>query len=135
MFPFRKEPLKDKNDNERYWNSDQARSTETFGYTYPDIENGKSPEEVREGFANRYRWSRRLSPSDNFELPPKDMEPLDLRQAQVYQYPTGNPLISKIAYTADWEFEQIPESVTAAVQAVSEPGVSKEWFIDVAVEQ
>lgn len=95
LLPFRKYPLSTDNKS-RYWTSNEARDTEVFGYTYPDIadKKTKSADQLRADFAAKYGWSRRLTPFQHFGTPPADMQPLDLGKAQVYQYTSGVPSAS-----------------------------------------
>ena len=82
LYPFR---LTRDQDGDTFWTSDQSRSTTTFGYTYPDIQGISDPDQVKALFETHYEWSRR-TPTQNYKDPPKDMKPLDLSLAQVYQY-------------------------------------------------
>lgn len=90
LIPFRKSPLT-KNPDERYWTPDTAKDTKTFGYTYPDIRDGASVDEIRDTFAQNYGWSRQLTPFQQFGQPPAEMMPLDLSGAQVYSYTKDVP--------------------------------------------
>lgn len=62
LLPFRRYPLStDK--KARYWTSDLSKDPKVFGYTYPDIaDDTKSVEQLRDAFAAKYGWSRRLTP-------------------------------------------------------------------------
>jgi tyrosinase len=63
-----------------YWTSNQSVDTETFGYTYPDIDGIKSdPKAVQKRFKDLYSWARRLTnKADPNVKPPPEMEPIDL---------------------------------------------------------
>jgi tyrosinase len=69
-----------------FYDSDWARDTESFGYTYPDLDGLHSPRTVWREVYNRYIWSIRIAPSSKFSKPPSDMMPLDLNKAQVFQF-------------------------------------------------
>lgn len=73
-----------------FYDSDWARDTESFGYTYPDLDGLRNPREIWSGVYHRYIWSIRTASSSRFTPPPSDMKPLNLSKAQVFQYPGTN---------------------------------------------
>ncbi|KAL8787253.1 MAG: hypothetical protein Q9195_007863 [Heterodermia aff. obscurata] len=82
LYPFRRS----KGDSEtNLWKSTPARSTDTFGYTYPDLQEASGPEEIRTNIRNKYFWSMRTKPWPS-HTPPKGFEPLPVVNAQVFQY-------------------------------------------------
>lgn len=70
-----------------FYDSDWARDTESFGYTYPDLEGSRDPRAIWRGVYHKYIWSIRSAPSSRFSPPPSDMKPINLNKAQVFQYP------------------------------------------------
>ena len=83
LYPFRSSKG---NSELNFWKSTPARSTETFGYTYPDLQEASEVEEIRKNIRNKYFWSMRTKPWPS-HTPPKGFEPLPLVNAQVFQYP------------------------------------------------
>lgn len=73
-----------------FYDSDWARDTESFGYTYPDLEGLRDPRAVWRSVYNKYIWSIRSASSSRFSPPPSDMKPINLNKAQVFQYPGAN---------------------------------------------
>ena len=73
-----------------FYDSDWARDTESFGYTYPDLDGLRNPREIWSRVYHRYIWSIRTATSSKFTPPPSDMKPLNLTKAQVFQYPRTN---------------------------------------------
>jgi hypothetical protein len=69
---------------EKFWSSRGSKSTQDFGYTYPDLVGNAS--QVETAFKNHYSWSVRTASHPTIGTPPADMTPLDLSQAQVFQY-------------------------------------------------
>lgn len=66
------------------WTSMSVKDTAVFGYTYPDVEVGKSAKEVTDSYVQNYNWTtnnRRGTP------PPQNMNPVAVfEKAQVFQY-------------------------------------------------
>jgi hypothetical protein len=73
-----------------YYDSDWARDTESFGYTYPDLDGLRNPRTIWSEVYHRYIWSIRSASSSRFSTPPSDMRPLNLNKAQVFQYSGSN---------------------------------------------
>ena len=70
-----------------FWTSDSAISTETFGYTYPELVGNPSPAAVQKQWDDQYGWARRLTPRADPNVKPRlpEFEPLDLKLAPVFQ--------------------------------------------------
>jgi hypothetical protein len=133
LYPFRKWPLTE-DKAERYWTPDRAWDTQAFGYAYPETAGGKAGDQVRNEFARKYGWSRRLDVNQDFGPPPADMLPLDLSKAQVFDYQSDDspgdiwkPLIPPSFQN------RTEEEVLVAVTTASK--ISQEWYIDVVVER
>ncbi|KAF4334818.1 tyrosinase precursor (monophenol monooxygenase) [Fusarium beomiforme] len=133
LHPFRKWPLTE-DKAERYWTPDRAWDTADFGYVYPETAGGKTGEQVRDEFARRYGWSRRLDVNQEFGAPPEDMQPLDVSKAQVFNYKAGvspgdilKPLIPPQSK------KRSEQEVLSAAAPSSK--FSQEWYIDVVVER
>ncbi|OBS26116.1 hypothetical protein FPOA_00059 [Fusarium poae] len=132
--PFRKWPLVDKSDAEnRYWNSDQARYTTDLGYTYPELANGQTGDKVRQDFARKYEWSRRTTAELFFGTPPDDMQPLQVGDAQVFQYTCGVPS-GDLLKIPDFPVHMMQQQ-TVMTAMTSTPQYADDWYIDVVVER
>ena len=77
-------PFRTAKSPEKFWNSHGSKSTQDFGYTYPDLVGNAT--QVETAFKNHYSWSVRTASHPTIGTPPADMTPLDLSQAQVFQY-------------------------------------------------
>lgn len=139
--------------------------TKTFGYTYPDLERIESDKEaVKDRFQNKYSWDRRLTPFQAIQAPADDMQPLDLKDCQVFKYPAGSkwatefkPLMKQDTQPAktfkrlvsikeekasnfDESAPSAPPESDAPAPIVIGPGeideskVSREWYVDEVVE-
>ncbi|KAF4627308.1 hypothetical protein G7Y89_g10846 [Cudoniella acicularis] len=86
LLPFRSQKGQGKSS---YWNSVASRNWKDFGYTYPDVEDFKTPEQVKAAFREKYVWSRRTV-NQPFGEPPANMKPLDLTHAQVFQFQSAS---------------------------------------------
>jgi tyrosinase len=132
--PFRKWPLVDKSDAEnRYWNSDQARYITDLGYTYPELANGQTGDKVRQDFARKYEWSRRTTAELFFGTPPDDMQPLQVGDAQVFQYTSGVPS-GDLLKIPDFPVHMMQQQ-TDMTAMTSTPQYADDWYIDVVVER
>ena len=131
LVPFRKYPLVS-DPKKRFWTSDLARKTEDFGYEYADLYGkDQSVEQIRETFAKNYGWSRRLTPFQHFGKPPPEMEPLDLSEAQVFQYTSSAKSATQFRRLHPRaEIQPMRQETLAA-----KPTVSHEWYIDDVVER
>ena len=98
-----------------YYDSDWARDTESFGYTYPDLDGLRSIRTIWEGVYNRYAWSFRSATSRKFSKPPTDMMPLNLNKAQVFRY-SGT---SSRSATVDQEGPRSPTSPTSPTARIT----------------
>ena len=132
LLPFRKYPLVT-DPEKRFWSSNLAKEIEVLGYTYPELSNKQSAEQIRESFAKNYGWSRRLTPFQHFGSPTPEMEPLDLSNAQVYQYTSSVESASQfVRLTPRAEIQQVQLSQQTTT---AEAKVSEEWYIDSVVER
>ncbi|KAM5523936.1 Tyrosinase 5 [Fusarium oxysporum f. sp. phaseoli] len=133
LYPFRKWPLTE-DKAERYWTPDRAWKTQAFGYVYPETVGEKARDQVRDEFARKYGWSRRLDVNQDFGAPPADMLPLDLSKAQVFDYQSDDSppefFIPLIPPSLQKRTEQ---EMLAAATPTSK--ISQEWYIDVVVER
>ncbi|GJC86338.1 tyrosinase [Colletotrichum liriopes] len=134
LTPFRKWPLVDNADVEnRYWNSDRARNTKDFGYTYPELADGQTGDTVREDFAKKYEWSRRTTAKRVFGTPPDGMQPIQVGKAQVFQYTSDTPsgdLLKQPGFPVHRMQQQ-----TVMTAMTSTPQYSDDWYIDIVVER
>ncbi|KAF5983153.1 tyrosinase precursor (monophenol monooxygenase) [Fusarium bulbicola] len=128
LHPFRKWPIKPAKED-RYWTSDSAKYTDTFGYNYSETAGGRKGDQVRNEFTRKYGWSRRLDVNEDIGVPPEDMQPLDVSKAQVFLGLPSEDLFRPL----------IPPSIRPSkeqnVLAASTPSskFSQEWYIDVDV--
>jgi hypothetical protein len=160
--PFRRYP---QNSEKRYWDSNLSKDTKTFGYIYPDLEGVESDKEaVKDRFQKKYGWDRRLSPFQEPKGPSDDMQPLDLKDCQVFKYPEGSewakeftPLVKKDTEPAKAfarlvsikeekasHFEEsapskppesdAPAPIVIGPGEIDESKVSREWYVDEVVE-
>ena len=81
LYPFRSEKS---GTASKFWTSDLSRYIKDFGYSYPDFDGMSTPEALKQDFARRYRWSANEN-NGLIMIPPKDMMPIDVSQAQVFQ--------------------------------------------------
>lgn len=130
LYPFRR-AAKTVDEKDRYWTPDRARDTRTFGYEYADTAGKNSRKEVREGFARKYGWSTRRGVNQPLQRPPKEMLPLDVCKAQVFQYTAGDgmgkllkPLIPPLA-----------DEPSVQGSTGDAPTMFQEWYIDLVVER
>ncbi|KAJ1326981.1 tyrosinase [Microdochium nivale] len=134
LTPFRKWPLVDKADaKNRYWNSDRARDTADLGYTYPELADGQTGDTVRQDFATKYEWSRRTTAKRAFGTPPNDMRPVQVGEAQVFQYTSGTPSGDLLKHPGFPVHMMQQQTVMTAM--TSTPQHSDDWYIDVVVER
>ncbi|KAF5586322.1 tyrosinase precursor (monophenol monooxygenase) [Fusarium pseudocircinatum] len=132
LMPFRKSFPDDK-EKQQYWNSDLARHTTDFGYTYPDTAKGQTGDTVRKEFREKYEWSRRTTAKPVFGTPPDSMQPVRVGDAQVFDYKHGTPSgdLFKPPGVAFHEMQQ--QTVMAAMS--SNPQYADDWYIDIVVER
>lgn len=133
LLPFRKWPLVD-NKADRYWTPDRAWDTADFGYAYPETAGGKTGDQVRDEFARRYGWSRRLDVNQEFGTPPDDMQPLEVSEAQVFRYESGVPSGDLLKNLTPPRLQSRSEQDVLAARTPSSK-FSQEWYIDVIVER
>lgn len=67
-----------------YWNANLAQETKTFGYTYKDALG--TADKVKGDFKKLYEWSTRPG-GRPIGVVPDAMIPLEILEAQVFQYP------------------------------------------------
>lgn len=149
QLPFRRAPnasSKDANDRWQFWTCDSARSTDVFGYRYPDTDpfEYRNANQVRQAFADRYSWARRMEPWQKIGDPPAEMQPLKLLGeggAQCYQYKSAPPSFDAIAplelstEVASTMVKTFSQTARDKFLARPKPKVAYEWFIDTVVER
>ncbi|KAG5799174.1 hypothetical protein H9Q69_001806 [Fusarium xylarioides] len=132
LTPFRKSFPKD-GEKQQYWDSDLSRETKDFGYTYPDTAKGQTGDTVRKEFREKYEWSRRTTAKPVFGTPPDDMKPIQVGEAQVFQFTsdTSSGDLFKSPGVPLHEMQQ--QTVMAAMS--SNPQYADDWYIDIVVER
>ncbi|KAJ4248373.1 hypothetical protein NW762_012703 [Fusarium torreyae] len=133
LLPFRKWPLVEEK-ADRYWTPNRAWDTTELGYVYPETAGGKVGKQVRNAFAESYGWSRRLDVNQEFGTPPKEMQPLNVAEAQVFQYTSGIPSRDLLRHLAPPRLQSRSEQDALAATTPSSK-FSQEWYIDVVVER
>lgn len=142
-----------------------SRDTKRFGYTYPDLERIENDKEaVKDRFQKKYGWDRRLTPFQVIQGPADDMQPLELKDCQVFKYPAGSqwakefkPLVKQDAEPAKTfsrlvsikeekasHFDEsapsappesdAPAPIVIGSGEIDESKVSREWYVDEVVE-
>ena len=147
LYPFRKVAGNDK-DEKSWWNSNDSRTTEIFGYTYSELAGTNT--EVLQRVRDMYEWSIPLRNSRSKAKAPKDMEPIDISKSQFFQdkavQPFAHLLLSQsvslsespeLAKRAETILEgSTDESFVAESSIETSPSeYSTEWFIDDEVER
>ncbi|KAH7232954.1 common central domain of tyrosinase-domain-containing protein [Fusarium tricinctum] len=134
LTPFRKWTPGDRVDaKKQYWNSDLARKTADFGYIYPELADGQAGDTIRKGFAEKYEWSRRTTAKPIFGTPPDDMRPIQVGDAQVFQYTSDTSSGDLLKHPGFPVHEMQQQTVMAAM--TSNPQYADDWYIDVVVER
>ena len=67
-----------------FWNSANAWSIDTFGYTFAELQENKTPDALLKAMHDEYQWS--LQKFEKTQPIPEKMKPLDLSKAPVFQY-------------------------------------------------
>ncbi|GME33151.1 Tyrosinase [Neofusicoccum parvum] len=75
LYPFRKPNPKG---DASFWNSDSIRKPETFGYTYPDLQESTDRKSILEQFVAKYDWSTQRQVGSKGTGIPSEMEPVEL---------------------------------------------------------
>ncbi|KAF5591026.1 tyrosinase precursor (monophenol monooxygenase) [Fusarium subglutinans] len=131
LTPFRKSVSE--NNEKKYWTSDLSRRTTDFGYTYPDTARGQTGDNIRKEFREKYEWSRRTTAKLVFGTPPDDMKPIEVGEAQVFQYPPGNSSGDLLRGPGLPIHEMQQQTVMAEMP--SNPQYADDWYIDIVVER
>lgn len=133
--PFRK--LNEKNDPKICWNSNDAESTETFGYTYSELKKGG---DVRKRVNDLYEWSIPLTDAGKLGPIPPEMKYSDLDQSEFFTDPAKAPVFKSSLLSSMQKITK--QQVQAALQPErhitapsSEPNFSREWYIDDKVKR
>lgn len=131
-----------------FYNSDDAKTTEPFGYYYDDFEGSPEQEALWSRFTSKYAWSVRSPDHPQVTEPPKAMAPLKVQESQFFRKgpkPAAQPVLkaasavtSKMTAAAEPLFLQaqaIVNEITPA--AVLPPGMAKidpkfdrDWYVD-----
>jgi len=125
LLPFRNQ----KKPTSTYYNSDNARKTKDFGYTYPECEVGNADAVLAE-YVRKYNWATRTENSrEQAGTPPADMVPLDLSKAAVYQpirpsVPAA--AMAAIAPVFSMQASSKPMDLTASALAETLPGIAEQ---------
>jgi len=80
LYPFR--TSKDTGDKP-YWDTVNSWSTNTFGYTFAELQENKTPDALLKAMHDEYQWS--LQKFEKTQPIPDKMKPLDLSKAPVFQ--------------------------------------------------
>jgi hypothetical protein len=87
-----------------FHNSDDAKTTEAYGYVYDDFENATplAPAELWTRFAGKYEWSTREVLDPTVTKPPANMAPLDVQSTQFFQKnpKPANPVVKAASFVA-----------------------------------
>ncbi|KIX96367.1 uncharacterized protein Z520_08145 [Fonsecaea multimorphosa CBS 102226] len=144
--------------NDRFWDSAGSKSTETFGYTYPDLKTTLEPhqqgynKQVAKDFVDRYRWAQRTSRSPTITGTPPSEGRLDMSilpvdsEAQVFQYDKtskprkktpSEPTAEQKATAAQRSLKHMdPAEVAMADDSdIDESRVERQWYVDDSVER
>ena len=127
----------EENDPTICWNSNDAKSTETFGYTYSEIEEGG---DVWTRVNNLYEWSIPLTDAGKTGPIPPEMEYLDLDQSEFFTTPAKVPvpqssLLSSMQGITAQQVQAVLQPERQITAPTSEPGFSREWYIDDRVKR
>lgn len=145
QLPFRKAPIESTQDKDdpakwEFWTPDAARTTEQFGYSYPDVDPSKykDPEDIRDAFAARYGWNRRLEPWQKVGDVPEDMKPLNVEsEAQCFRFENGldGGILPQKPMAEISSIRTTSQAAKDAYFARPKTYVSREYFIDTVVEK
>ncbi|RBQ80962.1 hypothetical protein FVER14953_10660 [Fusarium verticillioides] len=131
LTPFRKSVSENK--EKTYWTSNLSRETKTFGYTYPDTARGQTGDTIRKEFREKYEWSRRTTVKPVFGTPPDDMQPIQVGDAQVFQY-TSDTSSGDLLKNPGVPFHEMQQQTVMAAMS-SNTQYADDWYIDVVVER
>lgn len=132
-----------------YHNSDDAKTTEAYGYFYDDFEG--PADQLWTRFTAKYEWSTKTVVDPNIVKPPANMAPLE-REVHASQFFQKNPKpANPVAKAANFvtssmsaaaapimmQAQAVMEEVTpAALEATSvniDPKFDREWYVDSTV--
>jgi hypothetical protein len=135
LLPFR---TTDSDDPTTFWNSDQSRTSDAFGYTYPDVVG--TGQKVKDEFGRKYIWSVPLKNALEKVKAPEDMKPLDFTKSEfctdfkapaiASQAPPA-ALVQRLAIMTETKSVQLQ----VAKDKFTEDAYSYEWFVDDRVER
>ncbi|CAJ0543941.1 Ff.00g040030.m01.CDS01 [Fusarium sp. VM40] len=114
----------------RKWTSENK--TADFGYTYPELANGQTGDTVRKDFAEKYEWSRRTTAKPVFGTPPDDMRPIQVGDAQVFNYTSDSSSGDLLKHPGFPVHKMQHQTVMNAI--TSNPQYADHWYIDVMFE-
>ncbi|KAL9113600.1 MAG: hypothetical protein Q9227_002338 [Pyrenula ochraceoflavens] len=117
-----------------WWDSNKVKKPDVFGYTYGDIDQGKTADAVKQRIVDRYSWATQSRITGE---PPRSMDILPIfEQAQVFNYdgPTKDLLIAESAKTGALD-AALKQSTTKQVAriAITQPMIKPETLSKRAV--
>lgn len=128
LLPFR---TTNSNDPKTFWTSEQSKTTEAFGYNYPDVVG--TGQKVISEFRRKYLWSVPLNFGTDTSKPPEDMEPLDFTLSEFcVDYGTSKE-VEELKISTDLLQRIEKQEDTANIPDDSE--FSYEWFVDDRVQR
>ena len=112
-------------------------STETFGYTYSEIQEGG---DVWTRVNNLYEWSIPLTDAGKIGPIPPEMEYLDLDQSEFFTTPAKasvlkSSLLSSVQGITKQQVQAVLQPERQITASTSEPNFSREWYIDDRVKR
>ncbi|KAF5558860.1 tyrosinase precursor (monophenol monooxygenase) [Fusarium phyllophilum] len=132
LTPFRKS-LSETNEK-TYWTSNMSRRTTDFGYTYPDTARGQTGDTIRKEFREKYEWSRRTTARPVIGTPPDDMQPIQVGEAQVFDYKHGTSSGDLFQHPGV-PFQEMQQQTVMATMSSNHPQCEDDWYIDIVVER
>lgn len=113
--------------NGTFFSSDDAKTTEWFGYVYDDfigVQEGDLPA-LRKQIDDKYVWASRTPTHPNFTAPPSNMTPLNVRSTYFFSKASAPAFSSRAtgaeaAGKAQAAFAAVSNTVTSSLQATVE---------------
>ena len=117
-------PFRSLNTDKPFWTSKDVEPVESFGYTYPEIEDSPTSQDLAKRVFRKYRWSSQAyNRGARGKLPlPEDMKVNPLIDSFVFRYNTGN-LESRLST----EFEVVTNQQIS--QMVAAPTMSSQQIL------
>lgn len=110
--------------NTNFWDSDGSKEFAQLGYTYPEVQNNPSSNDILQDFARRYRWSLQASiPRGGQAQAPTDMQPLDVSKIPFLLDSTNIPtsLANTVLGAVSTTSRVMMEKVSSTVVNMAEP--------------